>query len=189
MVDDGSPLPARDDLSGLEFPDHITLKLIEQRNRGPGAARNRALDEVSSNTTHVAFLDSDDRWSAGHLSNAQYALRKDFDFYFSNAGGYDSLLFTGRIDPTDHRLIHTSRQLYSFVGHIGPHLMSALSPVHTSTVVYRWEDFRDVRFPEMFMMGEDVSFWIQLTKRSDRIRIFHGCRVHFWRWCSHCAKF
>jgi cellulose synthase/poly-beta-1,6-N-acetylglucosamine synthase-like glycosyltransferase len=43
VVDDGSPAPARDDLGDLSIPAHITLKLIEQSNRGPGAARNALL--------------------------------------------------------------------------------------------------------------------------------------------------
>jgi Glycosyl transferase family 2 len=71
VVDGGSPAPARDDLQGLDLPPHVTLKLIEQPNRGPGAARNRALDSVSSDTPYVAFLDSDDSWTMNHPRNAQ----------------------------------------------------------------------------------------------------------------------
>jgi cellulose synthase/poly-beta-1,6-N-acetylglucosamine synthase-like glycosyltransferase len=43
VVDDGSPAPARDDLGDLSIPAHITLKLIDESNRGPGAARNALL--------------------------------------------------------------------------------------------------------------------------------------------------
>jgi succinoglycan biosynthesis protein ExoW len=187
VVDDGSPAPACDDLDGLDLPGHVTLKLIEQLNRGPGAARNRALDEVPPDTVYVAFLDSDDRWNTHHLCNAQHALGQGLDIYFSNAAGYGDILFAGRIDVSRHKCIDEERRLYSFVGNCGPYLLGSASPIHTSTVVYRREKFKDLRFPEIFMMGEDVSFWLQLTKQSNlitfssQIECFFGEGVHIAR--------
>jgi succinoglycan biosynthesis protein ExoW len=169
VVDDGAPAPARDDLNGLDLPAHVALRLIEQPNRGPGAARNRALDSVSPDTVYVAFLDSDDRWTADHLGHAQYALGQGFDLYFSNAAGYGESLFEGRIDVTRHRCMDPGRQLYSFVGDAGRQLISSINPVHTSTVVYRRATSGDLRFPELFMMGEDVTFWLRLARRSEKI--------------------
>src|SRR5262245_26746322 len=59
VVDDGSPAPASDELKNLALPEHVRVKLLEQPNRGPGAARNRGLDHVSTDTVYIAFLDSD----------------------------------------------------------------------------------------------------------------------------------
>ena len=84
VVDDGAPAPACEELAGLVIPPHITLNLIEQPNRGPGAARNRALDSVSSDTVYVAFLDSDDRWTNNHIRNARYTLDQGYDLYFAD---------------------------------------------------------------------------------------------------------
>ena len=149
IVDDGSPAPARNDLQGLVLPAHVTLKLIEQPNRGPGAARNRALDHVSPNTAYIAFLDSDDRWASDHLLSAQHALEQDCDIYFSNASGNVEVLFDGRMDITQHACIDVTKQLYRFSGDLGAQLMSSLNPIHTSTVVCRWEKCVQLRFPEI----------------------------------------
>ena len=84
VVDDGSPAPALDDLKHLNLPSHIALKLIEQPNRGPGAARNRALDSLRPDTRYVAFLDSDDQWTTDHLRNAHYIMNQGYDLYFAD---------------------------------------------------------------------------------------------------------
>ncbi|MCK7583192.1 MAG: glycosyltransferase family 2 protein [Chromatiales bacterium] len=46
VVDDGSPVPARDELSKIVDSSQDRLTIIEQPNAGPGAARNKALDNV-----------------------------------------------------------------------------------------------------------------------------------------------
>src|SRR6266853_1462354 len=57
VVDDGST-----DGSGevaMGFPDN-RVRVIRQKNRGVGAARNRGIEE--SKAELIAFLDSDDEW-------------------------------------------------------------------------------------------------------------------------------
>ena len=61
VVDDGSTDGTRD-IVAAEFPD---CRLIAQENRGPAAARNRAIAE--SRGAWVAFLDADDAWLPGRL--------------------------------------------------------------------------------------------------------------------------
>ena len=60
------------------------MRVIKQPNGGPGKARNTGLDAVRSGTKYVAFLDSDDEWFEHHLDDAQFALERGFDFYFSD---------------------------------------------------------------------------------------------------------
>ncbi len=42
LVDDGSPVPARSEIEGLDFPQPFQLHLIEQPDSGVAAARNTA---------------------------------------------------------------------------------------------------------------------------------------------------
>ncbi|WP_263810419.1 glycosyltransferase family 2 protein [Salinibacter pepae] len=56
VVDDGSTDGTVEVVKS--YGDRVTL--LQQENRGPGAARNTGLEEVKG--TYIAFLDSDDRW-------------------------------------------------------------------------------------------------------------------------------
>jgi succinoglycan biosynthesis protein ExoW len=60
VIDDGSPVSARAELAAAVAKD-APVVIIEQPNAGPGAARNRGLDETPAEVEYIAFLDSDDR--------------------------------------------------------------------------------------------------------------------------------
>jgi glycosyltransferase involved in cell wall biosynthesis len=85
VVDDGSPVPARAEIEGLEFGRPFELHLTEQPNSGVAAARNTGLRQVGEATTYIAFLDSDDLWPRDHLGSAVAALDRGFDLYFCNS--------------------------------------------------------------------------------------------------------
>src|SRR5437867_5669970 len=76
VVNDESPVNPDAEIPD-SLPANIRVRLLAQRNGGPGAARNRGLDQVSPETTYVAFLDSDDAWEPNHLRNAVAALGND----------------------------------------------------------------------------------------------------------------
>jgi succinoglycan biosynthesis protein ExoW len=82
VVDDGSPVPARGEVDGLNIAAPFQLRLIEQPNAGVAVARNTALAAVAADTTYIAFLDSDDIWDPEHLPTAIDALELGYDFYF-----------------------------------------------------------------------------------------------------------
>lgn len=172
VVDDGSPATARDDLKGLELPAHVTLKLIEQPNRGPGAARNRGLDNLSSNTMFVAFLDSDDKWTENHLHNALSTLEEGFcmyfsDFWFSSLG--ESAFTRGGLPVPSQICIDHDHQIYEYVGDARKALVGSLNYVLLPTVVYRYNNCPRLRFPDSFLIGEDLSFCMELVSRAQRI--------------------
>lgn len=182
VVDDGSPAPARDDLKGLDLPAHVTLKLIEQPNRGPGAARNRGLDGVSPEAVYVAFLDSDDRWTKDHLGNALSVLEQGYDLYFANRwhSARDQSFFDANGRPEMAMPIDAERPYYRFLGR--PTLQTNLCP--TSCVVYRYCGFADLRFVKDIYVGEDRVFWREITGRTDRtvfseeVEAISGAGIH-----------
>jgi succinoglycan biosynthesis protein ExoW len=176
VVDDGAPAPARDELDGLDLPNRVTLKLIEQPNRGPGAARNRALDSAHPDTVYVAFLDSDDRWTNDHLRHAQYILNKGYDLYFSDLwfSAYRASFFARQgVQIYLHRCLDHANRFYELIGDLRLDLIRSRNMLHTSTAVYRFEKFPFLRFPEAFYMGEDLTFWIELASRTKSIAFHH----------------
>jgi glycosyltransferase involved in cell wall biosynthesis len=70
VVDDGS---TDGTVSVLESYDG-RIRLLQQRNRGPGAARNRGIEAARGE--YVAFLDSDDQWFPWTLSVYSRAIEK-----------------------------------------------------------------------------------------------------------------
>jgi glycosyltransferase involved in cell wall biosynthesis len=69
VVDDGST----DDTERVAAPFGPPVRVIQQANRGVGAARNRGIEE--SRGRYVAFLDADDTWLPGKLAKQLDALR------------------------------------------------------------------------------------------------------------------
>ena len=57
VVDDASPCPAINETRNMAFGEPVHLKVVGQENGGVAAARNRGLDEVSNETSLIAFLD------------------------------------------------------------------------------------------------------------------------------------
>jgi succinoglycan biosynthesis protein ExoW len=94
IVDDGSPVPARGEVGGVNIAAPFHLRLIEQANAGVAVARNAALAAVPPDTTYIAFLDSDDIWDADHLATAIGALERGYDFYFCDGRRINSIAST-----------------------------------------------------------------------------------------------
>jgi glycosyltransferase involved in cell wall biosynthesis len=74
VVDDGSTDDGAD--IAAAFGDS-RFRLLRQQNAGPGAARNRGLEEAK--TGLIAFLDADDEWMPDYLRFALEGLRRHPD--------------------------------------------------------------------------------------------------------------
>lgn len=173
VVDDGSQVAAVDDLRGVSIPAHVSLRVLEQANGGPAAARNRALDSLADSTDYVAFLDSDDEWMSDHLYRAVKTLEKGYDFYFS-----DYLVFEekksvferrGVIDVKSHTDILGLNNVYEYKGDFFVDQIK-YSLCYTSTVVYRRHKFPEIRFQEMFQYAcEDKFCWAEMAATNPRV--------------------
>lgn len=173
IVDDASPVPARAELAELLLTQPGAIRIVEQANAGPAAARNKALDIVDPATTLVAFLDSDDEWIPSHLANAVAVIDSGIDFYFTDHyqlnANVSAFKRAGRIDPAVHRKLDAGAELYAYVGDMFEQILTG-NVIGTSTVVYRFQKFPTLRFREAFVYaGEDYLFWLELAKLTDRI--------------------
>jgi len=95
VVDDGST----EDLAPAVGPFAGRIKLLRQRNRGPGAARNLGIRQATGR--YVAFLDSDDLWFPWTLAIYRQALEQHGRPAFLKGKGFD--LATEGNQPTERQ--------------------------------------------------------------------------------------
>lgn len=183
VIDDESPVPARDELAEIMLRHPGSIVIIEQPNAGPAAARNRGLDEVPVDTPYVAFLDSDDEWIDSHLSNALAALGPGNDFYFSDHFQLNQSVSAfnraKRIQVGQHPQIGDAEYLREYAGNMFDQILDG-NIIGTSTVVYRFEKFPKLRFREEFVYaGEDYLFWLELSALSNKIVFSSLCECTY----------
>ncbi|WP_432572790.1 glycosyltransferase family 2 protein [Kineococcus sp. SYSU DK005] len=76
VIDDGSTDGSGDRALRVVERD-ARMRMVRQENRGLSAARNTGLRAMSSDSSYVAFLDSDDTWTPDALEVLVRALRED----------------------------------------------------------------------------------------------------------------
>lgn len=168
VIDDGSPVSAEEELSGITEPEKATIKIIKQDNRGPAAARNKGLDSIAADTVYIAFLDSDDEWTADHLHNAIVALEAGNDFYFSDfyqpEQSISAFNRAKRVNVDEHPLLFADNAvLHRYVGNMQEQIVTG-NIIGTPTVVYRYAHNPALRFREdLVRAGEDYLFWLTFT--------------------------
>jgi succinoglycan biosynthesis protein ExoW len=170
VVDDGSPIPAEQELCQLSSEARRHVELVKQANAGPGAARNAGLDRIPQGTTCVAFLDSDDQWTDSFLDDAMAALDLGYDLFFGNSQriGQGQSRFEWHedqrlnIEPSEHLLIDAQRQLYEYRGDFFDLLVRRSNIIGPTTMAYRYDRFPSVRFDTTLYNGQDRLFKLTL---------------------------
>lgn len=185
VVDDASPVPARNELESIEPGLRARIRIIEQPNGGPAAARNTGLGHVDSATEYVAFLDSDDEWTPDHLANALSALEQGFDFYFTDHFQLNQTVSAfqraKRIQVDQHPQIGDQEHLRVYQGDMFDQILRG-NIIGTSTVMYRYASFPTLRFREEFVYaGEDYLFWLDLVRQTKRIAFSTLCECRYGR--------
>jgi succinoglycan biosynthesis protein ExoW len=184
VVDDTSPIPAKDEIARLDEPTRrLDIVVVEQANAGPAAARNRGLDALGEDVRKVAFLDSDDVWTERHLAHACEALDAGFEAYFADLyhPGQSVAAFArgGRLKPADHPAIGADGVLHAFAGDMFDQIIRG-NVIGTSTVVYDFARHRGLRFDEAFYSaGEDYLFWIALARAGARFAFSSEAEAHY----------
>lgn len=176
VVDDGSPLPAHQELAPF-LAEHPNLTIVRQQNAGPGAARNRGIESVDPATELVAFLDSDDCWHEWFLADAQLAFGQGCDMFFANTQrfGADYTRFewkhaSGRkLDVRAHTAYDPARGIYGFNGDFFDFALHRSAVISTSTLIYRFRKHPSLRFDETLFNGQDRFFKLQLSKAASSV--------------------
>jgi len=183
VVDDASPVPARAELADLMARQPGRIVLLEQANGGPAAARNRGLQALPAGIDYIAFLDSDDEWTPGHLARALLALDQGHDFYFADHYQLHQTVSAfrraGRIDVGRHPALAGAPGLHAYQGDMFDQILMG-NIIGTSTVVYRRAAHAALRFREEYVYaGEDYLFWLELSRRTTRIAFSAECECTY----------
>jgi len=183
VVDDDSPVSAEREIADLDRDFPFSLQVIRQRNAGPGAARNLGIAELGPDVRYIAFLDSDDEWSADHLERALFALSRGFDVYFADfrhpGVAITAFRRAGRIAPEKHEVLAGMPNLHGYHGDMLAQVLTG-NVIGTSTVVYDRQRFPDVAFRTAYRnAGEDYLFWIDLVRAGARFAFSSECAVTY----------
>jgi len=168
VVDDSSPVPADEELTGLDEAFARSITILRQPNGGPGAARNLALDRMASDVDFVAFLDSDDAWSTDHLNNAAAAFAAGADFYFADYQREEdpqSRFAQCGFRPNGAPLAGGGGALFWCDARMLSRMIMLRSPIGTPTVAVRRDRIGDRRFSTWLRSaGEDSIFWLEFLR-------------------------
>ena len=160
VVDDGSADGGVDIVRGYS---DTRIRLVRQENAGVSAARNRGIEEAKGE--YVAFLDADDVWMPGFLSEIR-ALQAEYPECRAQATNY---IFNsnGMKSPTILRKI-------PFRGESGvlKNYFEVAScshpPVWTSAVCIERKLLQEIGgFPVGIKSGEDLLTWARVAVRTD----------------------
>lgn len=148
LVDDGSqddlPAAVRDVADGR-------LRLVRQTNSGANVARNLGIDTARG--SHVALLDSDDRFMPHHLERAADVIR----------GGHTGAVYAPIIvDRGDGLHFVKPPRAIRPREHMADYLLRDRGFVQTSTLVVPTSIARSVRYRKGMPFGQDTDFAIRL---------------------------
>ncbi len=153
LVDDGSDESIKPLMALAQTDRRITL-VANRGSRGAGGARNTGLD--ISKGEYIAFLDSDDLFEANKVER---------QLAFMVANGYSFChtsykLFQG---SGESNRIDSGSRGYSFPEVIGGCSIACPTVMIHSDLIKN----KGARFPEQYPQGQDVCFWITLSRIAD----------------------
>jgi GT2 family glycosyltransferase len=157
VVDDGSTDGTRDWLARQG-----ALRVLEQGNRGPGAARNLGAREARGD--YVAFLDSDDLWFPWTLRMFADAIAKHHE---------PNVLGGQLVEFTDEAELRAVREEPCQTAWFSDYIASSRYPyyVGSGTCALRREALASAKFPEDRLNGEDHDLILQMGTLPGFVRI------------------
>jgi len=156
VVDDGSTDNGAEIVKGIL---DARIHLIQQKNAGVSAARNKGIELANANL--IAFLDADDEWKPEFLETI-LRLKKKFPEAGAYATAYEQVFPSGKIIVPKFKAIPSP----PWEGIIPRYFRSAIgpAPVSSSAVAVPAEIFERVRkFPAGQPLAEDLDTWLRIS--------------------------
>ncbi|TCL71115.1 glycosyltransferase family 2 protein [Rhizobium sp. BK251] len=174
VVDDESPVSVDGDLKSLTEEQRSRIKVIRQKNAGPGGARNTGLDNIPASTRYAAFLDSDDIWTPNHLQNAYDGLtRFEADCYFASIHGGEEFYYhfsMAELAKSEKVARLSEEPLIMEIPEIASVMLKNWSFLHLSCMVIGRPLFEKVRFEAALRLAaEDVLFFCDSMLAAKRV--------------------
>lgn len=157
VVNDGS---TDDSLAELKKMSDSRIRIVNQKNGGVSAARNRGIDEARWNL--IAFLDADDEWKPEYLQT-QYELFLKYPECSVFACNYEFQNSCGEITPTTIRRLPFNEQdgILTNYFEVGSY---SHPPIWTSAIMVKKEAIQKIGgFPVGIASGEDLLTWAKLA--------------------------
>jgi len=197
VIDDGSPIPATEELKQTPEKFVERIHVIVQENAGVSSARNRGLDEVEDTEGFVAFLDSDDVWTPNHLANASNIYENtDADFFWDTVAsgtGFERYRTPAELIPEEFvRRWPDNPSIYDVLDMRRAMFGQWWRFIHLSVTTISKQLSAKVRFNEAMNLGEDFDFLYSCAKLSQCAvfsnqtgmqrglgdNIWHGVKMH-----------
>jgi glycosyltransferase involved in cell wall biosynthesis len=177
VIDDGST----DNTIEILKPYQERIRILQQPNRGAGAARNLGIQYAKGR--YIAFLDSDDQWLPWSLTNYEKLIREYQEPSFI-CGTFINVQI-GEHLPLQHESAPIAKYYKDFYS--CPDL--SLYSFGTCSVAVKTEVIREVGvFSELRSNYEDMDLWLRLGTASgfllmesppNAVRWFHGNNICF----------
>jgi len=157
IVNDGSTDESRGVVASIK--DH-RIRVIDQKNAGVSAARNRSIGEARADL--IAFCDADDEWEPDHLESLLHLART-----YPEAAVFATGYFIAGHSGSRRVNILRGLPVNFEEGYLDDYFRVAAGsdpPLHTSSVAARVGSLRAVGFfPVGADLGEDLITWARLA--------------------------
>lgn len=157
VIDDGSTDASAEKVKELK---DSRIKLIQQKNAGVSAARNRGIKEARYEW--IALLDGDDLWDSDHLEEV---LKMMSIFPYEN-------IYATSFRYSDGRKV-LSQDILNPIYRVDNYFKLALQGhlIWTGIIVFHKKAFDEAgRFNIKLNRGEDLDLWIRLANKYDIIK-------------------
>lgn len=166
VIDDGSPVPAEQELVDHLPPFDLRIRVLKQTNAGPNEARNTGIENLEPDTDLIAYLDSDDEWIGEHLVRAVRALSAGHSAYFANlfhlGDSVNEFDKAKRVRHDDHPCVDGDPTLRAYQGDM-VHQISTANIIFMPSLVIDAKALGRARFPKAHRHGGgDYLYWMDL---------------------------
>ncbi len=154
IVNDGSTDNSKKNANNIH---DSRFKLIDQKNKGVSAARNRGV--LAASTNYICFLDADDEWHPHFLKEILNLIKIN-----PNAGIFCTRYKT--IDEKGKDFVGKISLPEGYAGHVNDFFScfrKSRSLICSSNVCMNKKNLQEVGgFPEGFHVGEDIYVWLRM---------------------------